>query len=77
MKNLTCWCLNQSIKQRTLPQSYPLMNKTTDIVTLIDLEQVKKHLASGWKYLTSYPATKENVPHYILTKENEENNTDK
>lgn len=77
MKSLTAWCYKQRIKASTPPEPHPLANKTLDIVTLTDLEQVKKHLASGWNYTTSYPATKENIPHYILTKESEQNNIDK
>lgn len=42
--------------------------RIVDIVTLTDLSEVKKLLAMGWDYKTSYPATIASLPHYVLVK---------
>jgi hypothetical protein len=39
-----------------------------DIAAVEEVEQVRKLLAQGWDFQTSYPATLSNIPHYILVK---------
>ena len=48
---------------------FPFRHKRViDIVVLTDIEEVRRLIASGWEYQTSYPATIANVPHYVLVK---------
>jgi len=42
--------------------------RVVDIATVQDVEEVRKLLAQGWDFQTSYPATISNIPHYILVK---------
>jgi len=42
--------------------------RVVDIAAITDVSEVKKLLASGWEYKTSYPATIANIPHYVLVK---------
>ena len=42
--------------------------RIVDIATLTDLNEVRKLLALGWEYKTSYPATLANIPHYVLVR---------
>ena len=42
--------------------------RVVDIATVQEVEQVRKLLAQGWDFQTSYPATLSNIPHYILVK---------
>jgi hypothetical protein len=42
--------------------------RTVDIVAVSDLAEVRRLLAVGWEYKTSYPATIANIPHYVLIK---------
>jgi hypothetical protein len=42
--------------------------KTTDIMVTSDIDEAKKLLSRGWKYETSYAATRENIPHFVLRK---------
>jgi hypothetical protein len=37
-------------------------------VAVSDLAEVRRLLAVGWEYKTSYPATIANIPHYVLIK---------
>jgi hypothetical protein len=42
--------------------------RVVDIAAVQEVEQVRKLLAQGWDFQTSYPATLSNIPHYILVK---------
>jgi hypothetical protein len=42
--------------------------RVVDIATVQEVEQVRKLLAQGWDFQTSYAATLSNIPHYILVK---------
>ncbi len=42
--------------------------RVVDIATVQEVEEVRKLLAQGWDFQTSYPATLSNIPHYILVK---------
>jgi hypothetical protein len=42
--------------------------RVVDIAAVEEVEQVRKLLAQGWDFQTSYPATLSNIPHYILVK---------
>ena len=42
--------------------------RVMDIAVVTDVLEVRKLLASGWEYKTSYPATIANIPHHILVK---------
>jgi GTP:adenosylcobinamide-phosphate guanylyltransferase len=42
--------------------------KLVDINTVTDLEEARKLIKSGWEYKTVFPATLENIPHYVLVK---------
>ena len=42
--------------------------RVVDIATVQEVEEVRKLLALGWDFQTSYPATLSNIPHYILVK---------
>ncbi len=42
--------------------------KIIDIFAVNDIDAARKLLREGWEYKTSYPATLENIPHYILVK---------
>jgi GTP:adenosylcobinamide-phosphate guanylyltransferase len=42
--------------------------RLVDINTVTDLEEVRKLIKSGWEYKTVFPATLENIPHYVLVK---------
>lgn len=42
--------------------------RVVDVVTLTDLQEVRRLLALSWDYEDSYPATVAAVPHYVLVK---------
>ena len=42
--------------------------RIADISTVTDIEEAKKLIRSGWEYKTVFPATLENIPHYVLVK---------
>ena len=42
--------------------------KLVDINTVTDLEEARKLIKSGWEFKTVFPATLENIPHYVLVK---------
>ena len=51
--------------------NYPSLFKRrrlVDINTVTDLEEARKLIKSGWEYKTVFPATLENIPHYVLVK---------
>lgn len=62
--------------QDSTQQSQPYRNdrpifrrrRVVDIAAVQEVEQVRKLLAQGWDFQTSYPATLSNIPHYILVK---------
>ena len=48
----------------------PFKDKSvTDIVIVTDIEEARKLLALGWEYQTSYSASMDNIPHFVLRKE--------
>ena len=59
-------------KHRVFQDSIPENSASTrrrrivDIAAVTDTSEVRKLLALGWEYKTSYPATIANIPHYIL-----------
>src|SRR2546422_6863047 len=59
-------------KHRFFQDSIPEKSASTrrrrivDIAAVTDTAEVRKLLALGWEYKTSYPATIANIPHYIL-----------
>ena len=59
-------------KHRFFQDSIPENSASTrrrrivDIAAVTDTAEVRKLLALGWEYKTSYPATIANIPHYIL-----------
>lgn len=42
--------------------------KIVDISTVTDIEEARKLIHAGWEYKTVFPATLENIPHYVLVK---------
>jgi hypothetical protein len=42
--------------------------RVVDISTVTDLEDARKLIKSGWEFKTVFPATLENLPHYVLLK---------
>ncbi|PWU78732.1 MAG: hypothetical protein DLM72_21025 [Candidatus Nitrosopolaris wilkensis] len=42
--------------------------RVVDVAAVTDVVELKKLLALGWEYKTSYPATIANIPHYIMVK---------
>jgi len=42
--------------------------KLVDINTVTDLKEARMLIKSGWEYKTVFPATLENIPHYVLVK---------
>lgn len=42
--------------------------KIVDVAAVSDAAEVRRLLAMGWEYKTSFPATIANVPHFILVK---------
>jgi hypothetical protein len=70
---------NDNQESSPLPQNEkPVVLKrrrVVDISAVTDIEEAKKLLALGWEYKTSYPATIANIPHYILVKRENNNNS--
>jgi hypothetical protein len=63
--------LDSSMKQsQQYHNNRPIFKRrrVVDIATVQEVEQVRKLLAQGWDFQTSYPATISNIPHYILVK---------
>ena len=48
--------------------SFPKRKKIVDISTVTEIEEAKKLIRSGWEYKTVFPATLQNIPHYVLVK---------
>jgi hypothetical protein len=42
--------------------------KVVDISTVTNIEEAKQLMKLGWEYKTVFPATLENIPHYVLVK---------
>ena len=42
--------------------------KVVDISTVTKIEEAKELMKLGWEYKTVFPATLENIPHYVLVK---------
>lgn len=61
---------NQENSSSLLQNEKPVLHhrRIVDISTVTDIEEVRKLLALGWEYKTSYPATIANTPHYVLVK---------
>ena len=61
--------LNHKIRPITEnSNSFPRRKRISDISTVTDIEEAKKLIRSGWEYKTVFPATLENIPHYVLVK---------
>jgi hypothetical protein len=59
---------NNNVNTNTTNRPIFRRRRVVDVATLTDVEEVRKLLAQGWDYQTSYPATISNIPHYVLVR---------